>query len=228
MYRSSGLEAGIHCDAHPAAPAIAQCARCTKNVCTPCGLYVNLQMLCTPCAQVANARITAKPRRWRTAVVVALGVSAAAVGAIRTLRLFDPYRSHRPRIEALTNEIEKQPCNEASIAALVVELNMVGDSDQAVRHVDSLSALPQCKFGVDFYNTAYALHMAHDDGFSAATDATRLMKITTGQSNSLALFKRAAAFRSVGRLGAAAQDEEAARAQEGVAKVDVLEIEADE
>ncbi len=50
------------------------------------------------------------------------------------------------------------------------------------------------------------------------------MKITTGPNNSLALFKRAAAFRSVSRLGAAALDEETARAQEGVANGDVIDL----
>lgn len=230
MYRSTYSEAGkdlARCDAHPAAPAIATCAHCQKHVCTPCGLYVDLQMLCTPCARLANARITARPRRWRTAVVVALGVCTVAVGAIRGLRLFDPYRSHRPHIEAMTRSLEEDPCNEPVIAELVGELNVVGDSDQALRHIDALSAVPRCKFGVDFYNTAFALHMAHDDGFAAATDATRLIKLTAGPNNAIALLKRAAAFRSVGRLGAAAIDEETARAQQGVAQVDVIDLEGD-
>ena len=82
-YRDRAIDQS--CFVHPAAPAIDQCARCSRNICLVCLSSLRLQSYCAPCATSLRSRDTAARIGLRgTIATIVLVAGAFLARYIRT------------------------------------------------------------------------------------------------------------------------------------------------
>lgn len=128
VYRSVPTE-GPSCSKHPSAPSRGVCTGCGEHVCTPCSLYVDLQIVCPRCAKRAWRRRVLRSTGARAAVVagmLGLGVTGAAV---RARHHGDPvnWGAYTEKVHAAQTVLRARPCDVRAIGELVSALEGAGD-----------------------------------------------------------------------------------------------------
>ncbi|HZS36891.1 MAG TPA: tetratricopeptide repeat protein [Polyangia bacterium] len=125
---------GPSCYRHAAAPSVLECARCRKPVCEICVLFDRARGVCPPCKQRAG-----RMRRARAGALAALGGAAAlamigAIAFVVTHGHSRPVGPERPKITALLEAVDAEPCNRARSVELGEALLREGDFRGALAH----------------------------------------------------------------------------------------------
>jgi tetratricopeptide (TPR) repeat protein len=178
------------CFNHALVSAVGSCIRCLQPVCEVCTIFVGSESCCPPCAgKQARARRVRQGVMGLAAVALlaggAVAVSMATGGARRATGTDESgkpvengkadWGTYTQGINAMLEQLAKEPCDRRQIVVLGETLLRAGDSRGAVQHAATF--FKKCGAYPRLLWVTYSAHLRLSEHHAAVSDVSQLVEL---------------------------------------------------